>query len=125
MKINLDSYSSFFYLAFSMLLSKKPNSVLPELMYVMEPKDLMTFLDMFGGHEVYIPSREELSFELQTALAAYLRYVEKKSDAAIQETLEVDGNKFRAMNSRISSYLKFIKQEGVLPAELLRGAVDV
>lgn len=122
--LELDSHSSFYYLALSMMM-REENSVLPEIMYILNPEQIKLFLDMFGGTTLRVPTREEFATILQAALVTYRRFCEGMTTQAIQDDLNIDGNKMRSINQKINSYLEFVRKEGLLPPDILRGFIDV
>lgn len=125
MKIQLDSFSTFFYIALSLMLSRDELSVVPEIMYILEPEQVLQFLDMFGGQTIRVPTRDEFAKDLQAALTAYYIQCEGKTDREIQDILGVDGHRMNSIKKRIDKYIEFVNREGLVPPELLRGVIDV
>ena len=125
MKVELDSFSSFFYIALTMLISRKDESLRPEIMYILEPESILQMLDMFGGQKIYIPTRREFSLDLKAALVAYYKYCEEKTDLVIREKLDLKGNEFKSIDIRINKYLEYLKKEGLIAPKMMKRLTDV
>lgn len=125
MKVKLDSYSSLFYIALTMLLNKNENSIFPEILYILEPEQVLQVVDMFEGQTIQVPTRQELAVKLQSALVAYYIYCEGKTPLSVSQELSIDGNEMRSIKATITSYLEFINKNGLIPPNLLSGCTDV
>jgi hypothetical protein len=106
-------------------MSRQKDGLVPEVMYLMDPNQLIKFLDMFGGRYLYVPTREEFAKDLEAALFIYYRFCEGKTTLAIQEMLNIDGNKLRSIQQKVNQYIEFSNKEGLIPVDKLYGALDV
>src|SRR5215212_11856346 len=66
----LDPNSSIAYIALSILCSRQ-SSLIPELLYVLSPQQITTFIKVFSGETLRIPAVDEFSRDLMTSLAVY------------------------------------------------------
>ena len=74
----LDPNSSVAYIALSLLCSRQ-SSLIPELLYIFSPQQITTFIKVFSGETLRIPTVDEFSRDLMTSLAVYHVIVEGKS----------------------------------------------
>lgn len=125
MKIELDSYSSFFYIALTFMISRREESIPPELLYILGPEDLLKFVDMFGGQKLYVPTRKELSVDLQSSLVAYYKYCENKTELCIMEDMNLTKRELNTIYIRIKNYMEYLKSEGLISPEIMKDLTDV
>lgn len=125
MKLELNSYSSFFYVTLTFLISRREESLPPEFLYLLGPTDVLKMIDMFGGQTVYIPTRKELSEDLLSALVAYYKYCEGKSELWIMEELNINKRELNSCYLKIRNYKNYINSEGLIAPELMKDLVDV
>ena len=125
MKIELDSYSSFFYIALTFLISRRNETIPPEVLYLMDPDQVLQLCDTFGGSKIYVPTRKELSVELKAVLVLYYRYCKGFTDFSIREKLDIAGKEMSSINSKIKKYLEYIETEGLIPPSIMKDLTDV
>src|ERR687894_3233351 len=87
----LDSNSSVAYIALSLLCSRQ-SSLIPKLLYIFSPQQITTFIKVFSGETLKIPTVDEFSRDLMTSLAAYHVIVEGKSWDWFRIKYSLDGN---------------------------------
>jgi hypothetical protein len=75
---DIDPNSPVVYMALS-LLCYSQNGLVPELMYLPSPKQIVDFIKVFGEETVRTPTRDEFSRDLVAALAAHHTMVERQS----------------------------------------------
>lgn len=110
---DLETHSSFFYIAMSLMLSRNEHSVVPEVMYFMNTDQILKFCQMFGGSRIYVPTTKELGTELLCALAAYYRLSLGLSWDVIGDKLKVDGRTLNSFKSRIAEWQEHMKELNV------------
>jgi hypothetical protein len=108
----IDPDSSVVYLAMSMLCARQ-SSLVPELLYLLSPKQIIDFIKIYGGETIKVPHPEEFSKDLLSALACYHVYVENKSWDWFGLKYRVDGHSIRALQNRLELWIK-----GLSPGEL-------
>ena len=74
---DIDPNSPVVYMALS-LLCYSQNGLVPELMYLPSPKQIVDFIKVFGEETVRTPTRDEFSRDLVAALAAHHTMVERQ-----------------------------------------------
>lgn len=124
MKIELDSFSSFFYIALTFLISRRNEGLQPEIMYIMDPEEILQFCDLFGGSKMYVPTRKELATDLKAAMVMYYKYCQDMTEFAIKEKLNISNKEMYTINSKIGHYLEYIKSEGLIPPKIMKGLTD-
>src|SRR6476469_3385063 len=87
----LDPNSSIAYIALSILCSRQ-KSLTPEPFYIFSPQQITTFIKVFSGETLKIPTVDEFSRDLMTSLAAYHIVVEGESWDWFQLKYSLDGN---------------------------------
>ena len=101
------------YVALSVLSYRSPNSVIPEVLLFLTSEQVMTFLQVFGGKTIKVPTPKELSKSLQIAIAAHMRLHKKYTWPKIEEELGIDGRRSRAYKAKIDKWLEHIEREGI------------
>jgi hypothetical protein len=113
--------SQFFYLALAVFLSRQQNSLLPESLYFMEPNQLLTFIETFGGSTVRVPSLKEFGDDLILVVALYYRHGRGMTWNAVQDRLDMTDLKFGSLKRKAEEFLEFSKKEiNMDPSQLLR-----
>jgi len=102
-KLTEDPCSPIVYMALSMLCSNQ-NSLVPEILYIMKPDQIINFIKVFGGESLRIPTPDEFSRDLMSALACYHVVVEGKSWDWLALKYEFDGNYMRSLKNRVESW---------------------
>ena len=100
----LDPNSSIAYIALSLLCSRK-SSMIPELLYVFSPQQITTFIKVFSGETLRIPTVDEFSRDLMASLAAYHIVVEGKSWDWFRLKYSLDGNYINSVKSRLDNWI--------------------
>src|SRR3954447_190129 len=104
MNDELDPNSSVAYIALSILCSRQ-NSLIPELLYILSPQQITTFIKVFSGETLKIPTVEEFRRDLMTSLAVYHIVVEGKSWDWFQLNYSLDGNYLKSVRSRLNKWI--------------------
>src|SRR4051794_36141709 len=100
----LDPNSSVVYIALSILCSRQ-SSVVPELLYILSPQQITTFIKVFSGEKLRIPTIDEFNRDLMTSLAVYHIVVEGKSWDWFQLNYSLDGNYINSVKSRVDKWI--------------------
>src|SRR3954462_14279973 len=100
----LDPNSSVAYIALSLLCSRQ-SSLVPELLYILSPQQITTFIKAFSGETLRIPTVEEFSRDLMASLAAYHIVVEGKSWDWFQLNYSLNGNYINSIKSRLNNWI--------------------
>src|SRR5215213_7830155 len=100
----LDPNSSVAYIALSLLCSRQ-KSLIPELLYILSPQQITTFIKVFSGETLRIPTTAEFSRDLMASLAAYHIVVEGKSWDWFQLKYSLDGNYINSVKSRLNNWI--------------------
>ena len=101
---DLDPNSSVVYIALSILCSRQ-SSLIPELLYIFSPQQITTFIKVFSGETLRIPTVDEFSRDLMASLAAYHIVVEGKSWDWFQLNYSLDGNYINSVKSRLDKWI--------------------
>ena len=100
----LDPNSSVAYIALSLLCSRQ-SSLIPELLYILSPQQITTFIEVFSGETLRIPTVDEFSRDLMASLAAYHIVVEGKSWDWFRLKYSLDGNYINSVKSRLNNWI--------------------
>lgn len=105
--------SGLIYLALSILYSRDNSAIVPEICYFLKVDQIMTFIKMFGGSKIYIPTADEFHRDLQSILYVYHTITENMSDEKFAIKYDLDGYKMRAIKIRAEQW-----QTDALPEDL-------
>src|SRR3954462_7327699 len=100
----LNPNSSIAYIALSLLCSRQ-SSLIPELLYMFSPQQIITFIKVFSGETLRIPTVDEFSRDLMASLAAYHIVGEGKSWDWFQLKYSLDGNYINSVKSRLDKWI--------------------
>ena len=100
----LDPNSSVAYIALSLLCSRQ-SSLIPELLYILSPQQITTFIKVFSGETLKIPTVDEFSRDLMASLAVYHVIVEGKSWDWFRIKYSRDGNYINSVKSRMNNWI--------------------
>ncbi len=100
----LDPNSSVVYISLSLLCSRQ-SSLIPELLYILSPQQITTFIKVFSGETLRIPTIDEFSRDLLASLAAYHIVVEGKSWDWFKLHYSLDGNYMNSVKSRLNNWI--------------------
>jgi hypothetical protein len=100
----IDPGSSLVYMALSILCASQ-TSLVPEILYLLSPKQIFNFIKAFGGETIRIPTAEEFNKDLMVALVCYHVAVEGKSWDWVALKYNVDGNYIRSLKIRMENWL--------------------
>src|SRR5215217_6745202 len=100
----LDPNSSVAYIALSLLCSRQ-KSLIPELLYVLSPQQITTFIKVFSGQKLRIPTVDEFGRDIMASLAAFHIVVEGKSWDWFRLKYSLDGNYINSVKSRLDKWI--------------------
>src|SRR3954454_12030122 len=104
MNDELDPNSSVVYIALSILCSRQ-SSLIPELLYILSPQQITTFIKAFSGEKLRIPTVDEFGRDIMASLAAFHIVVEGKSWDWFQLKYSLDGNYINSVKSRLDNWI--------------------
>jgi Mor family transcriptional regulator len=87
------------------------DSVVPEVVYFMEPDHIMRLVEIFGGQHVYIPTPQELSKRLSASLAAYYRNHHGMEWDEIENKLGISRASFRPIQRMVEEWEVYMEKE--------------
>jgi hypothetical protein len=99
----IDPNSSVVYMALSILCASQ-SSLVPEILYLLSPKQIIDFIKVFGGETLRIPTTDEFSRDLMVALVCYHIIVEEKSWDWVSLKYDMDGNYMRGLKIRVDNW---------------------
>lgn len=108
---SLHARGQFFYAALSVMLLNNPNGPVPELLYFMNPDQVLTFISMFEGTTIRVPTLKEFGEDLQIALAAYYRFNQGLTPQATQDRLRLTDAKWKALAKRLDRWCEAMRDE--------------
>src|SRR3954452_6808925 len=100
----IDPNFSVVYIALSLLCSRQ-SSLIPELLYILSPQQITTFIKVFSGETLRISTVDEFNRDLMASLAAYHIVVEGKSWDWFQLKYSLDGNYINSVKSRLDKWI--------------------
>lgn len=120
---DLSERSQFLYTALSFLLTRNPDSIIPEVCYFLDPDQIMTFIKVYGGRTMRIPTTKEFSNDMYAALAAYYRVTYKYSWKAIQTRLALSNAQMSKIQPNVEDWLQKMTEQNLELPEFLKGKV--
>ena len=118
---HVTSEADFVYIALSLLASREEKSIIPEVMFLISPQQVIDLIRAFGGRTVKIPTVSDFSKDLTSAIAAYHRKVNEWSWNKIGKMMDLDGRTLNSIQRRVEHWEEWMKQEQMSFPELLRG----
>src|SRR3954449_13599604 len=100
----LDPNSSVVYIALSLLCSRQ-SSLIPELLYILSPQQITTFIKVFSGETRRIPTVDEFSRDLMISLAVDHIVVEGKSWDWFRLKYSLDGNYMNSVKTHLDNWI--------------------
>ena len=100
----LDPNSSVVYIALSVLCSRQ-SSLIPELLYILSPQQITTFIKVFSGETLRIPTVDHFRRDIMASLAAYHIVVEGKSWDWFRLKYSLNGNYINSVKSRLDKWI--------------------
>jgi hypothetical protein len=107
---DLDPNSSVVYLALNILCSSQ-NSLIPELLYILSPQQIIEFIKVFGGETIKVPTPRAFNSDLLAGIACYHVLVEGKSWDWFELKYNLNGNSVRAVQARIDAWMMGLTRE--------------
>lgn len=119
---NLNNSTEFFLIAISLLENDSKTNIMPELMQVFTPKQIIILSQIFGGKSIKIPSTKELSLSLKAALYIYQTTFLKKDYADIFKELQVTEFELELIKEKAESWYACLNEKaGVEYYKAIRG----
>jgi len=92
-----------------MFLSNK-KSLVPEIMSIFDLETLNTFLYLYGGETIQIPTVKDFEFQLTCAIALYYKEVKGKRWDWIRKRLDLDNYQEEKVKKSCAYFLKNAKE---------------
>ena len=108
----ISNSNAILYIAMSFLSSKK-NSLVPELLSILSIEQISTFVKMYGGENLKIPSPEEFQKELIAASAAYYIVGERQTWEWVQDKYDLNGHEIRSIRTTLERWIASAPQEEI------------
>jgi hypothetical protein len=105
----LDPNSSIVYIALSMLCTNS-NSLIPELLYLFNPKQIVNFIKIFSGETIKVPTVDEFTRIINTSLAVHHVIIEGKSMDWFAIKYELDGNYMNGIKARMDNWFSSLSE---------------
>jgi hypothetical protein len=116
----LDPDSPIAYIALSVL-SSRQKTLIPEMLYLFSPKQVLDFIKLYSGETLKIPTLEDFDKDLMVAIAAHHLIVQKKSIDWMQLTYEIDKRALDDILRRLDGWLKDMGEADARFLERLQG----
>jgi hypothetical protein len=95
--ISLDESQEYFFVAMSMLYQRSKTNILPEMLQIITPTQMMQLVQLYGGKDVKLPAPKELSVALKASLFIYRVDFLLKNEAKVIEELELKAEELTAV----------------------------
>lgn len=95
---------SILFIAMSVL-SRDKDSIIPELLYTIKQEEMLKFITVFGGKNIYIPDAGEFKTALDSAMAAYLYKIQKKKWHQIVKILDWSDEDLTKIRPKVKAWL--------------------
>lgn len=89
--LDLSQAHEFLFVAMTMLFHQQKTTMLPELMQVLTPNQIITLTQVYDGKPITLPTPEELSVTLKTAVFLYKRDFLNEPESEVILDLELEG----------------------------------
>lgn len=110
-KNDLADSTEFFCLAISMLENDNKTNLIPELLQILTPNQIIVLSQIFGGKNVRFPTAKELSYALKTALFVYETRFNNKNDSLIASEMEISDSELESIKSKANTWQDMIQKE--------------
>lgn len=108
------------YLALS-LACNEDNSPAPELMLLLNPKQLLGIISLFGGLSVKFPTYKEFGFQLKMAVYIYYTEVLQEEPREVISKLDFGTLKYKEVVTRVAEWKNKMKSWDIDVDKLIRG----
>jgi hypothetical protein len=97
---NFDQDSCIVYIALQILCSRV-DSLVPEILYILSPEQITQFVKVFSGETIKVPTIEDFTKDLSSALAAYHVFIQNKTWDWFSIKYGHNGNDMRIIRHRV------------------------
>lgn len=109
---DLSNSTEFFMIAISMLENAKKTNIIPELMTILTPKQIIAFSQIFGGGSINIPTAKELSLALKSALYVYqTQFLNINSEQVLDKELDVTDSERKEVLEYANSWISKLQSQ--------------
>lgn len=121
---SVDSKSAFMWIALS-IFSSEHNSVLTELMAILNVDDVLKLTKLLGGKTVTFPTNKELRINILSALCAYYIVIEKYTWEMCEDKLKVTGYDMKSIKLSYEKWLSYCEDHKIDPHHFLENSIDI
>lgn len=107
----------FYYIALMIMMQESQDSILPEVCHILSPKQIFDFVSMFEGEKVKVPTREELSLNLTTAMFMYYYKYMGLPYVTCKNKMRLSDYDMLRIEAKMSKFEKGLKQDTGLSIE--------
>lgn len=108
---HLSESSEFFLIAISMLENEGKTNMLPELMQVFTPKQIIILSQVFGGKAIKIPTTKDLSISLKAALFVYHKTFLNQEFKDVLKDLDVTEFELEQIQEKANSWYSCLQNK--------------
>lgn len=108
---DLNKSKEFFYIGLSLLEQNNKTNVIPEMMQILTPQQIILMAQVFGGKSIKFPSTKELSVSLKSALYIYYVEIEKRSDEDASVILGASEHEMKTIREYKKQWEDVLKKE--------------
>lgn len=108
---HLSDSTEFFMLGLSMLETSGKTNIIPELMQLFTPKQIIALTQVYGGKTIKVPSPQELATTLKAALYLYQTKFQNLPEDAVRESLEVSDAEFKTILDHVNKWQAHIRNQ--------------
>lgn len=108
---HINDSTEFFFLAISMLEMEGKTNMIPELLQIFTPKQMILMTQILGGKLVRFPSTRDLSISLKSALLAYETGFNGMPLSGIREDLDVSDSDFKLILDKVDKWKQRVSSE--------------
>lgn len=96
--------TEFFMLGLSMLEQSNKTNIIPELMQLFTPRQIIALTQIYGGKSIKVPSSQELAITLKASLFLYQTKFQGLPEQAVRDSLEVSDAEFKTILDYVNKW---------------------
>lgn len=108
---DLAESQEFMLLGLSILDKNQKTNLMPELMQILTPKQIVVLLQIYGGKTVKFPTTKDFSTALKAALYVYQTKFLNHSEETVQNDLDVSDAEFKEIMDVIADWSKELQNQ--------------
>ena len=110
--VDLSQSHEYFFVSMSMLYLRDKTNVIPEIMQVITPNQMMQLVQLYGGKTLQLPSPRELSITLKASLFIYYTDFLHNEEADVIESLDLRAEELTAVRRVRDEWYQDMKKQG-------------